>query len=170
MVTSNPCLLLSQDYVPLKIVSVKQAFRLMFNDKVDIVLEYTDKVIRTVSQVFKLPAVIRLLGKVGLKFRVKLSRRNIMVRDQYKCQYCGVGGKSTSLTLDHCMPRSRGGKFSWENLTTACVNCNTRKGDRTPEEAKMPIHKLPRKIDVFEYLQNLVNTKYNQIPEWTNFL
>ena len=165
----HPCLLLSHDYVPLKIVSVRQAFRLMFNEKVDIVLEYTDRVIRTVSKVFKVPAVIRLLGKVGLKFKVKLSRRNIMVRDQYRCCYCGVGGKSTSLTLDHCMPRSRGGKFSWENLVTACVSCNTKKGDRTPEEAKMPIMKSPRKIDVFEYLQNLVNTKY-KIPEWANFL
>jgi 5-methylcytosine-specific restriction endonuclease McrA len=165
----QPCLLLSHDYVPLKIVSVKQAFRLLFNEKVDVVLDYSDKVIKTVSRVFKIPAVIRLLGKVGLRFKVKLSRRNIMVRDQFKCQYCGSSGKSSTLTLDHCIPRSRGGKFSWENLVTACEACNARKGDRTPEEAKMPMAKQPRKLDIFEYLQNLVNTKY-RIPEWSNFL
>jgi 5-methylcytosine-specific restriction endonuclease McrA len=171
MVTSShPCLLLSHDYTPLKILSIKQTFRLMFNEKVDVVLEYADKVVRTVNRAFKVPAVMRLLGKVSLHFQVKLSRRNVFVRDRYTCQYCGKAGTNANLTLDHCTPRSRGGRFSWDNLVTACIDCNSRKGNRTPSEAGMGlIRGMPKRMEVFEYLQNVVNFKY-RIPEWSDFL
>lgn len=171
MVTSShPCLLLSHDYTPLKILSIKQTFRLMFNEKVDIVLEYADKVVRTVDRAFKIPAVMRLLGKVSLRFQVKLSRRNIFIRDRYTCQYCGKAGTNANLTLDHCTPRSRGGRFSWDNLVTACIDCNSRKGNRTPAEAGMGLLRgMPKRMEVFEYLQNVVKFKY-RIPEWSDFL
>jgi 5-methylcytosine-specific restriction endonuclease McrA len=169
-ITSHPCLLLSHDYVPLKIINVKQTFRLVMMEKADILMEYSDKIIRTVSKVFKVPAVIRLLHKISLKFPVKLSRKNIFIRDRYCCQYCGQHGTASSLTLDHCVPRSKGGKFSWDNLVASCVACNHKKGNKTPREAGMTLLRgTPRKMEVFEYISALINTKY-KIPEWGDFL
>jgi 5-methylcytosine-specific restriction endonuclease McrA len=140
------------------------------NDKADVILEYSDKIIRTVNRVFKVPAVIRLMKKISLKFSVKLSRRNVFIRDRYHCQYCGTSGTASSLTLDHCKPRSKGGKFSWENLVACCVVCNNNKGDRTPEEAGMSlIRGEPRRLEIFDYIHALVNTKY-KVPEWGDFL
>ena len=136
----------------------------------DVVLEYANKVGRTVNRAFKVPVVIRLLGKVSLRFPVKLSRRTVFIRDKYTCQYCGKAGTATNLTLDHCTPRSRGGRFRLDNLVTACIDCNSRKGDKTPAEAGMGLVKeQPRRMEVFEYLQNVVKFKY-PVSEWSEFL
>ena len=92
----------------------------------------------------KLPTVIRLLYYVKIPYReVTLSRKNILLRDNNSCQYCNYKGKD--LSIDHVIPRSRGGVDMWENVTTACLRCNVQKGNRTPEEANMPLRIKPYK-------------------------
>jgi 5-methylcytosine-specific restriction endonuclease McrA len=91
-----------------------------------------------------LPTVIRLRNFVKLPYKeITLSRRNVLHRDDYTCQYCGV--KRHDLTIDHILPRSRGGKDSWDNVTTACLRCNVKKGNRTPKEASMALRSMPER-------------------------
>ena len=90
----------------------------------------------------KAPTVIRLRQFIRVPYRdIPLSRKNIFQRDNNCCQYCGQ--KNKKLSIDHVIPRSRGGKDNWENVITACLHCNVKKGNRTPEEAKMPLIKKP---------------------------
>ena len=91
-----------------------------------------------------LPTVIRLRQYVHVPFRqLPLTRRNLFQRDQQTCQYCG--SRDQPLSIDHVVPRSRGGSDTWENVTTACLSCNVRKGNRTPKEASMPLHRAPHR-------------------------
>lgn len=130
-------LLLNATYEPLKVISWKRAVTLLLLDKVEVVEEY-DKEVRSVTFQIKLPAVVRLLKFVKhRKRKVKFCRANVYARDKYTCQYCGKKEHADALTFDHVMPKSRGGKTDWANIVTACFKCNDRKGNRTPEEAKM---------------------------------
>lgn len=86
--------------------------------------------------------------------KIELTRRNILRRDANKCQYCGK--KATDMTIDHVVPRSRGGRDSWENLVTACVNCNNHKGNKTPEEANMPLMVQPKKPHHIMFLKQFI--------------
>lgn len=134
-------LVLNQDYQPLSVCSVQRSMKLLCLDKAEILHDDPTKKIHTVTDRFTYPSVIRLRRYIRIPYtRIVLSRRNVMKRDGHICQYCG--GKS-DLTLDHVMPRSRGGGDSWENLVTACNKCNVSKGNRTPEEAKMPLARKP---------------------------
>lgn len=165
------CLLLSSDWTALRVIDVKQAFKLIFSEKAEIVSEFKDKVVHTVSRVFNVPAVIRLLTRLKLKFNVRLTRKNIVIRDKYRCRYCGKEGTLSSLTLDHVIPRSKGGKFSWENIVASCLECNAKKGDRTPHEAGMSLlGGEPHRLDMFEYIQCLLRTRLGNIPEWEAFI
>lgn len=102
--------------------------------------------VRTVRMAIAVPKVIRLLGYDRLpKQNVKLNRRNIFARDGGTCQFCGVRFPTSELSLDHVMPRSRGGKSTWENLVCCCVRCNARKGGRTPRGAGMKLIRPPEK-------------------------
>ena len=135
-------LLLNQNYEPLNICSVRRAVSLLGRGKASL-LENGRGELRTPSQVFPIPSVIRLEYLVRRPFlRQRLSRREVFLRDGYTCQYCGKG--APALTLDHVMPRSRGGVHSWENMVTACMACNHRKAGRTPKEAQMRLLKEPR--------------------------
>lgn len=137
------CLLLNAGFEPLRVVDWRRAFCLVFQDKVEILEEHTT-VVRSVSSQFRLPAVIRLRRWVNLKRRppiIRFSRSNIYLRDEYTCQYCAKKFTERQLTLDHVLPVVRGGRKNWENIVTACMPCNQRKGDRTPEEMG---HKLLR--------------------------
>jgi len=134
-------LVLNQDYQPHSVCSVERSLKLLFMEKAEMLHDYPNRCIRTVDTVNGHPSVIRLKRYINIPFkRIVLTRRNVMRRDNFKCQYCGG---SVSLTIDHVLPRSRGGKDSWENLVTACTTCNTKKGDRTPDEAKMPLDRSP---------------------------
>lgn len=93
----------------------------------------------------RVPAVIRLLSKLGRKRGVKFSRINILTRDRWTCQYCGKRKRAKELNQDHVIPRSRGGKTVWENIVMACYPCNSRKRDLTPEEAGMRLLSQPKK-------------------------
>ena len=100
--------------------------------------------VRTVRLSLAVPKVIRLLGYDRLpKQQVKLNRRNIFARDHNECQYCGRSFATSDLSLDHIIPRSRGGHSTWENLVCCCLKCNTHKGGRTPKQAHMKLVRLP---------------------------
>jgi 5-methylcytosine-specific restriction endonuclease McrA len=119
------------------------------------VLDDKRKCLHTVSQAYPWPSVIRLSRFVNVPYKkVILSRKNILRRDAYKCAYCGRG--DLPLTVDHIVPKSRGGSDSWENLICACTACNNRKGDRTPEEAGMRLQAVPFKPSHIMFIKNVV--------------
>jgi len=128
-----------------------------------------DEYIRTVHFEIQVPRVIRLLAFDRLpKTKVKFNRRNIFARDSNKCQYCGKKFPTSELSLDHVVPRSRGGRASWENIVCACVRCNVRKGGRTPAEANMRlIHEPVRPKTSPSLSLKLTNGKYQS---WRTFL
>lgn len=138
-------LLLASSYEPIDVISWKNAIRLMTLGKAEIIEEY-DKDIRSMYLVIKMPAVVRLVSSFRKrKSQVKFSRVNIYTRDKYRCQYCGIKGGMKKFTFDHVLPRSRGGKTCWTNITTCCRECNSKKRDRTPEEAGMKLIKRPER-------------------------
>jgi 5-methylcytosine-specific restriction endonuclease McrA len=141
---------------------------MFFLGKVEIVEEY-DHHIRSVSVAIKAPAVVRLLRffRVGRR-SPSLSRINILARDNFTCQYCSREMPAKEATLDHVIPRSQGGKTTWENIVCACSSCNRRKGGRTPKEANMKLLSKPCKPQWLPVL----NTKFNgNIPHpWLMFL
>ncbi len=123
---------------------MQKAVILLYLEKADIVIENPLRKIRTVNAPYPFPSVIRLSHYKRVPFKnVILSRKNILRRDGHRCQYCG--GTSAPLTVDHIIPRARGGKDSWENLVTACLPCNNRKRDHTPERAGMTLKSVPRR-------------------------
>lgn len=141
-------LLLNSTFEPLRVISWQRAIVLWFDGKVEVVEEYDDFNLTSVSLTIKCPAVVRLLEYVsGRKNKVKFSRINVFSRDYYTCQYCGVQPGSSRLTYDHVIPRAQGGKTVWENIVTCCTTCNTKKGARTPQEAKMALRANPAKPD-----------------------
>ena len=117
---------------------------LLFMTKAEIVEERRGRRIKSVSSHYPYPSVIRLSAYIRVPHKkIELSRKNILRRDGFRCQYCG--NMNASLTLDHIIPRSRGGRDTWENLVCACIKCNNRKGSRTPEEANMKLLSIPRR-------------------------
>ncbi len=112
------------------------------------------------------PSVIRLSAYIHLPYKnIELSRKNIIRRDGHRCQYCSKS--SPPLTIDHVMPKSRGGSDTWENLVCACVRCNNRKGNRTPEEAGMPLLRRPRKPSHIMFIRHIEGRVKEQ---WKPFL
>lgn len=140
----NGVLVLNASYEPLNIVSVKRAVILLLKEKAELI-EAAQTKMRAEHMQIDVPLVIRLVTFVPIPRRLPLplSRRTVLARDMYTCQYCGTQPGRTELTLDHVMPRSRGGNTSWENVVTACGPCNRRKGNRTPDEANMKLLSSP---------------------------
>jgi len=140
---SHEVLVLNSDYEPLNICNVRRAINLVLLGKVD-VLHEDSVVLRTVSRTFVSPSVVRLRNHVKRpKPELKLSRRSILARDNYTCQYCGHTGND--LTVDHVIPKRLGGPTSWENLVCCCKKCNTRKGDKTLAQVGFTLKQKPRK-------------------------
>lgn len=135
-------LILNASYEPLHVCSVKRAVSLLMHEFADRV-EDSGLYLRTPSSLFPVPSVIRLRRYVRRKHRARVAfnRRNVFRRDDNTCQYCGV--RTSELTLDHVLPRSRKGPTSWENVVACCRACNARKRDRTPEEANMLLLREP---------------------------
>ncbi len=149
---SKKVLVLNQDYRALTTCNAEKAFILVFLNKAELVAEDGSKAINTIANRFPMPSIIRLFQYVNLPYRgVILSRQNVFKRDSGRCQYCG---STRDLTLDHVLPRSRNGKTSWDNLITACKGCNSRKGDRTPQEAQMPLRYAPYKPSFLMFLRD----------------
>ena len=141
---NSKVLVLNQSYEPISVCSAKKALLLLFLTKAELVEQHDFLVIRSVRDSYPYPTVIRLGAYLRVPFKkIELSRKNILRRDGFQCQYCN--SRKPPLTVDHIIPRSRGGADQWENLATACVKCNNRKGNRTIEEAGMPLLSVPRK-------------------------
>ncbi|MCB9696992.1 MAG: HNH endonuclease [Alphaproteobacteria bacterium] len=187
--TVSSVLVLDADWTPLRVVTWQRAVVLLLEEKVSMVETYADRAIRSASAVFPRPAVVVLRRYHGMRGRVRFNRQNVLARDGYACQYCGVrpvrpSGRPdlSELTLDHVVPRSRSAKgkvrtadgqvvgvTSWSNVVACCVPCNSKKAARTPEEAKMPLRVRPRVPTGFDRLWMAVRTV--EVPEeWRDWL
>lgn len=161
-----PVLVLNQNYEPLNVCNVRRAIVLLDKGKAE-VLEHNHGLVHSPSRTLSLPSVIRLVYLIHRpRPQLRLSRKEIFARDGYTCQYCGL--ESKELTLDHVMPRNRGGQHTWENVVAACKNCNHKKRNRTPEEAHMRLAQRPYRPKAnlyFIFYQHLMVQE-----EWMKFL
>jgi len=163
-----PVLVLNQSYEPLNICRVRRAVVLLYQNKAEM-LEDGSGFIHSANHDFPVPSVIRLayMIKRPLRFERKLTRLEVFKRDQYTCQYCGR--ETRQLTLDHVIPRYRGGQHTWENVVSACVPCNRRKAGRTPREAGMRLiyqPSQPRGRGLFYIPAHYPDTR----SEWQKYL
>jgi 5-methylcytosine-specific restriction endonuclease McrA len=136
-------LVLNASYEPLNVCSVRRAHVLVYKGRAE-VIDALDRPLRSAEHAYPWPHVVRLLTyvRVPRSAQRRISRRALFARDGWECVYCGTSG--VRLTLDHVVPRSRGGDSVWENVVTSCAPCNLRKGDRLPEEAAMQLARVPR--------------------------
>jgi 5-methylcytosine-specific restriction endonuclease McrA len=187
-------LVLNKFYMAVHIIPVRRAFCLLFKDLAEVITlddgRYNaynfaswrevsearsafrgpdDEFVRTVHFEIQVPRVIRLLGFDRLpKAKVKFNRRNIFARDGNRCQYCGKRFPTSELSLDHVLPRSRGGGANWENIVCACVRCNVRKGGRTPTEAGMRLIHEPLRPRTSPSLS--LKLSHGKYQSWRTFL
>jgi len=155
-------LVLNTSFVPINICSWKRAIILLFKEKADPMDESHVKI----NNKYKLPQVIKLRRYVPMPYtHIVLTRKNVYLRDNYICQYCGKS--RASLTIDHIIPKSKGGSDDWENIVVCCMRCNNRKGDKTPEESGMKLISTPYKPPSSLYLQV---TRFGGAPQsWYNY-
>jgi 5-methylcytosine-specific restriction endonuclease McrA len=172
MATNGRVLLLNQTYEPLGTVGVARAMVMLFNNSVSVEEWDGERVLRTPSTEYPVPSVVRRRTYINVRRRREASgmkRLRIYIRDKYRCQYCGERKLPATLTLDHIYPRSRGGDNSPLNIVTACLACNNRKGNRTPEEARMPLLTTQSALRV--RLERVVLCHYAEArPEWRKYL
>ena len=141
MMVKFPVLVLNQNDEPLNICHVRRAVILIIRGKAE-VLENGRGYLHSISESFDIPSVIRLMYFIRRPHRPRrMTKLEIFNRDQYTCQYCGR--QNNDLTLDHVIPKHRGGQHSWDNVVSACAACNRKKAGRTPSEAGMPLIKEP---------------------------
>lgn len=163
---SGRVLILNQSYEPLVVCSVQKAIILLYLQKAELIAEQSHRAIRSVSRSFPFPSVIRLFKYRRIPYKgIMLSRKNIIRRDGHRCQYCG--SSSAPLTVDHIIPRARGGRDSWDNLVTACLPCNNKKSDKTLERAGLTLMSVPRRPSHVSFLMQSV-TRVD--PLWKPYL
>jgi 5-methylcytosine-specific restriction endonuclease McrA len=184
---NSRCLILNADYTPLGIISWKRALVWSFRHDenshvgVEIIDFYKDDYIcGTNNKKIPIPAVVKTAKYFRLNHQsVNFSRKNLFIRDNYSCQYCGCEKEINQLTYDHVIPKSIwnkniGSPTCWTNIVTACVECNRRKGNRTPKEANMPLKNLPivpNKSSKYLPVRGLLLKIRSDIPaEWTVYL
>lgn len=140
----EPVLVLNATYEPINVTAVRRALVLILKG-VATAEEEDGSFIRAARLAFRIPSVIRLVEFRRIPHQTRtLSRKNLLLRDRYTCQFCGRPFPAHELTLDHVIPRSRGGHTDWDNLVASCRRCNNLKGDRLPEEAGLKLLKPPR--------------------------
>jgi 5-methylcytosine-specific restriction endonuclease McrA len=185
-VHQRPALVLNRNWQPVNVATVARALVLLWNESARVVdpadyqlytwADWTrlapradEPVIRTIRQRLRVPEVIALTAYDRLPTAaVTFSRRNIFKRDHFTCQYCAVQPGPEELTIDHVLPRSQGGKSTWENVVCCCLDCNVRKGGRTPDQARMKLAappKKPRRSPIIT--MKLTNARY---ASWKEFL
>jgi len=162
----NDVLVLNFTYEALNITSFQRAVKLIFSGKAEIV-HRRDAFIKSTSYEMKLPSIIRMLYYIKRPMqKVALTKKNVLLRDDYTCMYCGIKGERM-MTVDHVVPRSKGGPSTWENLVCACMRCNNRKNNRTPEHANMLLKRKPKAPKYIPWIR----VKRNTLPgEWKKFL
>jgi 5-methylcytosine-specific restriction endonuclease McrA len=182
-------LLLNADYQPLRIVSWERAMLLLLDDRAELVERYVDRFVRSVTAVFPWPAVLRLKRFVHGAPRVRFTRWNVLARDGYRCAYCGNQPTDRrgqpyleDLTLDHVVPRAQAKKgyvksvagvtvpiTCWENVVTACLDCNLEKADRTPAQCGFKLRVQPRVPTTADALR--MSLRRVAVPqEWVQWL
>jgi len=184
-IVKRAVLVLNRNYIPCYITNLKHAFSLLFRESAYVVdydlttysiwewLEMEpdegEEYISTVSLRIRIPRIILADTSVSPRLsKPKLSRLGVFIRDGFRCQYCGKRLSHRNLTIDHVIPRSRGGKTEWTNVVTSCVSCNTKKGDRTPEEAGMTLLREPRPPLISIMYARDIDLKF--YPEWEPYL
>ena len=169
MLSSVKSLVLNYSYEPLQFCSAKRAIIMIFNERAEFI-ESDGYVVRTPTTTFKLPAVIRVLNIVKRSKRrgISFSKKNILRRDNFTCQYCGA--INNSLTVDHVLPKSRGGKSNWINVVVACKPCNLKKGDQTPSERGMRLLKKPSKPEFYWPFFNVPTGPTSHLEIWKKYL
>lgn len=183
--TNRKCLILNADYSPISIIDWQKSVMWLFKYEhsstygIEIVDFYKDDHIVTVNKNLPIPAVARTKRFFKLNSAtVTFSRKNIFLRDNYTCQYCGLSCDTKDLTYDHVIPKSMWNHNSsptcWTNIVTACVKCNRQKGSRTPKQAGMNLQNLPIKpVKTFRYLpvvEYISNIKDRLPSEWKLYL
>lgn len=144
-------LVLNADYTPINVTSIARGFNLVNKGKAEIIKSNDKKLFNGVKE-YVCPLIIRLFTYIKYRvYKLKINRNRIYKRDNFQCAYCG---SKKNLTIDHVIPKSRGGDNSWENLITSCITCNREKGNKTPEEAGMPLLTKPYIPNLFSEIVN----------------
>ena len=152
-------LVLNFDYSPLNVTSVQRGFILVVNGKAEIIKSAVNP-ITTFTHTYVRPLIIRLLKYINYRGSgIRVNRHRVFRRDNNECVYCG---SKKELTIDHVIPRSKGGKNTWDNLVTCCQKCNLKKGNKTPDEARMPLRRKP-------YQPNFVDEETTLNDVWDSF-
>lgn len=161
-------LLLNSSYEPIGFISFRKLIKLFIKEKIDIISEWEED-ISWASEKIKYPATVRLRYYVrNVKKKLRFSRKGLFRRDNFQCQYCAVALSTHELTVDHILPRSRGGISDWLNTVSSCKPCNWKKKNRTPEEANMQIINIPF-IPKFDIIQGFRSgDEFHN--DWDNYL
>jgi 5-methylcytosine-specific restriction endonuclease McrA len=165
----KPVLVLNASYEPINVCAARRALVLVLKG-VASAEEHSPHTVHSSRRALILPSVIRLLEYRRIPHQTRaLSRKNILMRDRYTCQYCMKTLPSAEMTLDHVIPRSRSGETTWENLVACCHHCNNKKGCRTPEEAGMKLTRPPRPFSLHtsRHLMRLLGKSDEQ---WRKYL
>ena len=163
---SKKVLLLNSSYEPISVINGKKAIIMLMTKKVDYI-EKTKLLISSEKLKMSLPLIVKLKSYIYLnKRKISLTRKNIFKRDNYKCQYCGKN--TSSLTIDHVIPKNKGGRDSWENLVSACKTCNLNKGNTLLKDTAMSLIKIPKKPNYLIYMQDYVVNK--EYKSWKPYL
>lgn len=195
MIFNQSVLVLNNAYMPLYVTNVSKAINLLFREKAEVVeventgwnshnlnsweevsyfkseLEENFKYLRgSDDYILGVPKVIRLLRFTKYNRKINLTRRNIFLRDENTCQYCGYHGPSDKLNIDHVIPKAQGGRNTWTNLVCSCVKCNSHKRDRTPKEAGMELIRVPKKPNPVILFKNYFNRMDEEpFKDWVYF-
>ena len=170
-----PALVLNADfrplsYFPLSLWSWQDAVKAVYLDRVSVLSEY-ETTVRSPRHAIRLPSVIALKEYIPAARRPAFTRFNVFLRDSFTCVYCGAEHSTHELTFDHVVPRSRGGRTSWENVVTACGPCNLRKGSKLPQEIRMFPRHAPRQPTSWELQDNGRMFPPNYLHEsWRDYL
>lgn len=168
MRVNDAVLVLNANFEPINIAPLRRAFNLVLSGTAHV--EESNGQISAGQAVYLIPSVIRLVSYKRVPFfKISPSRRNILQRDNHICQYCVKKFTPQELTLDHIMPRSRGGKSSWENLVAACYKCNHKKNDQTPEEAGMALHRKPVPLSIHTN-RHVLRSAGGKFEAWKKYL
>lgn len=164
---NSAVLVLNENYEPLNVCNARRAVVLVDRGKAEVLENADGAVLRTTSRFIPLPSVIRLVYLIRRpRPQRKLTRKELFLRDRYTCQYCGK--ETRDLTVDHVVPRHRGGRHSWDNLVSACRACNHRKANHSVEEARMRLLKLPEAPRTSSYY--VVAQYIQHRGEWQKFI
>lgn len=168
-VLQEPVLVLNATFEPINVTAVRRALMLVLKGVAQ-TEEHNHAEVHSAASAVKVPSVIRLISYRHIPQQTRaLSRKNILLRDRNICQFCGHHFPSSELTLDHVVPRSRGGHSSWENLVACCYDCNNNKGNRTPEEAGLRLVRRPRPFTLHTSRQ-LMRLIGRQDEKWRKYL